>query len=159
VPALLLIAACTAAGDAGTAVTDSALATCSGADPAVEAAACSEPSRSIATAGPGAIPPPVEASRSYGLRLVTDAATGASAGAIRFVAPGDGDYLVYLGTPYMPMAISGGGASIEPGCSTRLLAADCSLMRRVLGVRLEAGVEYRFDFGPIAPQRWVRWRI
>jgi hypothetical protein len=102
-------------------------------------------------------PVAIDASVSYGLHLGDEA--GRNAGAISFVAETSGEHVLYLGTPNVPLAITGPDGPVVATCSTRLSAADCRLMRRGIGIDLTAGDEYRIELGPIAPQRWVRLRI
>lgn len=71
---------------------------------------------------------------------------------------------IYLGTPNVPFSISIPERQIMPRCarylppelSERLTSASCSQLRGVYLVDVQAGVTYAFNFGPIAPQQWVR---
>jgi hypothetical protein len=122
------------------------------------AAACTEdsvPLRMSPRTAPDSVA--IELSVSYGLHLGDE--SGRNAGAVHFVAETNGAHIVYLGTPNVPLAIIGPDGPVATTCSSRLSAADCLLMRRGLGVDLDAGAEYRIELGPIAPQRWVRLRI
>jgi hypothetical protein len=125
--------------------------------------ACTEATVPLTTATrDGAVPPVIEAGVSYGLHLRPEGTS--YAGVIQFVAPFSGDYVLYLGTPNVPLAITSAGEDdpseqVEHECSSLLVAASCPLMRRAIGFSLEAGVAYRIELGPIAPQRWIRLRI
>jgi hypothetical protein len=121
-------------------------------------AACSEDSVPLRMS-PRTDPEPVaiEASVSYGLHLGDEA--GRNSGAITFVAATSGAHVLYLGTPNVPLAITGPDGPVAATCSSRLTGASCRLMRRGIGIDLTAGAEYRIELGPIAPQRWVRLRL
>jgi hypothetical protein len=121
-------------------------------------AACSEDSVPLRMS-PRTAPEPVaiEASVSYGLHLGDEA--GRNSGAITFVAETSGAHVLYLGTPNVPLAITGPDGPVAATCSSRLTGASCRLMRRGIGIDLAAGAEYRIELGPIAPQRWVRLRL
>jgi len=122
------------------------------------AAACTDDSVPLAIS-PRSAPNPVaiQASISYGLRLRDEGRR--NGGAIRFVAAATGEHILYLGTPNLPLAITGPDGPVATTCSSRLSAADCVRMRRGVGVDLAAGATYRIELGPIAPQRSVRLRV
>ena len=122
------------------------------------AAACSDDSVPLTMSRRSASTPvAIQASISYGLHLRRDGRR--NGGAIRFVAAVTGEYILYLGTPNVPLAITGPDGPVEMTCSSGLAAADCAHMRRGIGLDLAAGETYRIELGPIAPQRWVRLRV
>jgi hypothetical protein len=122
------------------------------------AAACTDDSVPLVMSPRSASTPvAIEASISYGLHLRKE--RGRNGGAIRFVAAVTGEHILYLGTPNVPLEITGPDGPVAMTCSLRLLAADCVHMRRGIGLALEAGETYRIELGPIAPQRWVRLRV
>lgn len=83
---------------------------------------------------------------------------------VQFTPPASQTFGIYLGTPNVPFSISTRELQIVPSCarylapelSERLSGADCSQLRGVYLVSLQAGVTYTFSLGPIAPQQWVR---
>ena len=121
-------------------------------------AACTDDSVPLVMS-PRSAPNPVaiQGSLSYGLHLRHEG--GENAGAIRFVAAVTGEHVLYLGTPNVPLAITGPDGPVAMTCSSRLSAPDCVHMRRGIGLDLSAGATYRIELGPIAPQRWVRLRV
>ncbi|HVY31361.1 MAG TPA: hypothetical protein VHB79_32635 [Polyangiaceae bacterium] len=81
------------------------------------------------------------------------------------VTPGQtGVYTLYLGTPNVGIAISSAGRAILPICAryvseelaSQLTDAPCPGLVGLYQLTLHGGSTYRFDFGPIAPERWVR---
>jgi len=122
------------------------------------AAACTDDSVPFVMS-PRAAPTPVaiQASVSYGLHLRKE--RGRNGGAIRFVAATTGEHILYLGTPNVPLAITGPDGPVAMTCSSPLSAPDCVHMRRGIGLDLTAGETYRIELGPISPQRWVRLRV
>ncbi|TPV93022.1 MAG: hypothetical protein B7733_22945 [Myxococcales bacterium FL481] len=108
-------------------------------------------------------PPAIETSTAYGVHLFDDYAV--NEGSFTFVPPYTSDYMIYLGTPNMPLAVSLDGEPVAGSCgdyitdelATNVTGAPCSPLQA--GHRfgaLEGGRSYRIELGPIAPQEWVR---
>jgi len=129
-------------------------ATCSAGGLTAESAACT------ATAGGDlrftALPPgsestaPIALDTVYGVHLVgaSPVFDGAYAGVFDFTPASDGDYELYLGTPNVPLAISGDGAVVVGDCTRTIAASECSALRRGTRLTLRGGVTYRFELGP-----------
>jgi WD40 repeat protein len=155
---IALIAGCDGAPSGELDVAVSSASTCSLTAGDEVAAACTDDSVPLVMS-PLSAPTPVaiQASKSYGLHLRRE--MGRNGGAIRFVAAVTGEHILYLGTPNVPLAITGPDGPVAMTCSSPLSAADCEHMRRGIGLDLAAGETYRIELGPITPQRWVRLRV
>lgn len=102
---------------------------------------------------------------SYGLQL--RAVPGGFSGTVEFKPPADGDYLVYMGTPNLPILID----PATPSCSlylsgqvtSRILgasAAACSgQFPGVYRVSLQAVQRYQLRFGPTSGNSYLRLMI
>lgn len=83
---------------------------------------------------------------------------------VEFTPTASQTFGIYLGTPNVPFSLSAHALQVMPRCarylapelSERLTGTDCSQLRGVYLVKLQAGVTYTLSFGPIAPQQWVR---
>ena len=104
-------------------------------------------------------PPQIEVGRTYGVRLKD--LGDFNAGTIAFTAPSTDDYVMYLGTPNVPVQSD----EMTPTCSRYLSAASvakmvekpCDAFRGAyLLPQTDAGTNVRIRLGPISPQRWVR---
>ncbi len=95
--------------------------------------------------------------QGYGIHLVEAPVT--NEGQVTFIAPTTGPHIAYLGTPNVPFEIARGFRAVEPECSVRLNTDECFLLRRGVLYELEAGEVYSIRFGPITPQRWVRFML
>ena len=103
---------------------------------------------------------------SYGVQLrpTTDARFS---GTLEFKPPADGEYLIYLGTPNIPILID----PAAPRCSlylsstvtSRILGATASACSNefpgVYRIQLQAAQRYQVRFGPTPTQSWVRMLI
>jgi WD40 repeat protein len=155
---LALIAGCDGAPSTELDLAATSASTCSLTAGDQLAAACTDDSVPLVMSPRSAATPvAIQASVSYGLHLRK--VSGHNEGAIRFVAAATGEHILYLGTPNVPLAITGPDGPVAMTCSSRLSAADCVHMRRGIGLDLAAGESYRIELGPIAPQRWVRLRV
>jgi alpha-tubulin suppressor-like RCC1 family protein len=96
----------------------------------------------------------------YGVRLPT-AEGDMFAGSVALVPAVSGSYMLYLGTPNVPVEVLG----LAPACGRylpeesleTLTGTDCQ--RKFLGayrLELQAGQTYELRLGPLAPQNWVR---
>ena len=103
--------------------------------------------------------PRVHVGHLYGVRMTS--VGGANEGAVELTPARAGTYMIYLGTPNMPIDIAGAtpacGLYLTDTIIQDLTGGDCE-NRRFLGaykVELQAQT-YALRLGPISPQSWVR---
>lgn len=93
----------------------------------------------------------------YGLQLSPDG-LGNYGGGVSFRPPFDGEYELYLGTPNIPVQVTEffSRATVAATCSRYIGASECNLLRRGTRLTLHSDRPYRFDFGPIHANSYVR---
>ncbi|RYZ06949.1 MAG: hypothetical protein EOO73_14270 [Myxococcales bacterium] len=104
-------------------------------------------------------PPQLTVGTTYGVRLAASA--GQNGGTVAFTAPSTDEYLVYLGTPNVPLSTDGEA----PACSrylsqsrvAEITGGTCDKFRGVYSLPLlQAGAQVRIRLGEFTPQSWVR---
>lgn len=98
--------------------------------------------------------PALDSGTVYGVRLAAGA--GGYGGVVRFTPELSGQYLVYFGTPNLPVRVLDETLEVAAACEAHLEAETCSPLRRVATYRFEAGHTYRLELGPVSGSSYLR---
>lgn len=116
----------------------------------------------LSAPGQGSLhPPELAVDTAYGIRLKVERAGGLE-GAVVFVPPSSGDYLLSLGTPYFPVQVRAedAPAPLAPTCAGSVpSAASCGLFKSSQRFQLNAGTRYRVELAGVMDTSWVRLAI
>jgi hypothetical protein len=116
----------------------------------------------LSAPGQGSLHPPALAvDTAYGVRLQAERADGLE-GALVFVPPSSGAYLLSLGTPYFRVQIraENAPAPLSPACAGSVPAvANCNLFKSSQLFELNAGTRYRVELSGNNDASWVRLAI
>lgn len=119
---------------------------------------CESPSTAVTAAALGAhAAPTLLADTTYGVHLRLEG--GRYGGVVSFTPERSGTYTVFLATPPMPLRVVSDGGQLAAVCLNWISGETCRDFRRAYGYPLQAGRQYRLEFGPIVPQSRVRLRI